>query len=412
MIEMNIDAPPASGARIVGDWLEVNGWAFDSQAAVTEILVTTSDGEQTRGTWGFPRPDVAAAFGAPHAHFSGFWAMLAPRSRAEALEISVRVTAADGSTRLQSRRVETFKVIEQRLQPVSACTWCGSARVAPVPRVQKGPYTLNQCGDCGVGFVSPLPNIDSLKGYYDEVYWDQSPAVLKKHDEHPDSGLVDKWLREHAANARQIMEVGCGPGLLLNGLRRRGYEVEGQDYSTRAAELALERFGINVRVAPLGELPVERFDGVVLRHVLEHSPTARADLQAVVRALRPGGVIILVTPSMDSFAREALESAWEWFVPPVHLFFCSVPGLRYFADQHGLELVQTGSRRGDAASTLGALRARLAYDGATMTRSERDRLASSVAALERAGDDAAEQVMAVLDRASELNCVLRKPFPQ
>lgn len=104
----------------------------------------------------------------------------------------------------------------------------------------------------------------------------------------------------------KILDVGCGFGFALGGLRLLGYHnVTGVEQSPQQAEVCRNAgFHVDVTddtVAWLKDQP-ESFDGIVLFDVLEHVPVSiQIDfLRAIHHALRPNGKLMLTVPNANS----------------------------------------------------------------------------------------------------------------
>jgi SAM-dependent methyltransferase len=106
--------------------------------------------------------------------------------------------------------------------------------------------------------------------------------------------------RSIAGDAR-IVEIGCGTGQMSLFLARADREIVALDLSREALKLgadAARRYGID-RVtfveADLNRLPLKdgAFDLVYSSGVLHHTPDPRAAFSRIVRAVRPGGTIVL-----------------------------------------------------------------------------------------------------------------------
>lgn len=103
-----------------------------------------------------------------------------------------------------------------------------------------------------------------------------------------------------------ILDFGCGFGQLLNALGKAGYShIEGADINPAA--IAHLR-NLSMVVHNLEELTnfyedfAERYDYVVMSHVLEHFPKEEAipQLTRVRRLLKPGGALIIMVPNAQS----------------------------------------------------------------------------------------------------------------
>jgi 2-polyprenyl-6-hydroxyphenyl methylase/3-demethylubiquinone-9 3-methyltransferase len=107
----------------------------------------------------------------------------------------------------------------------------------------------------------------------------------------------------------RVLDFGCGPGVIALALAGRGYEVVGLDGAPRMIEQAraeAARRGIaNVRFEAVsaGEVPVApaSFDAIVCSSVIEYVADDAKLVGDLVRALRPGGYLLISVPHTDSF---------------------------------------------------------------------------------------------------------------
>ncbi len=76
-----------------------------------------------------------------------------------------------------------------------------------------------------------------------------------------------------------MLDIGCGPGVLINQMRSRGWRVRGTERSPSAAEQARDVFHLDVSAVDVDELVAagDTYDAVVLWHVAEHLHTPEAD---------------------------------------------------------------------------------------------------------------------------------------
>jgi ubiquinone/menaquinone biosynthesis C-methylase UbiE len=138
-------------------------------------------------------------------------------------------------------------------------------------------------------------------------FWD---AAAPTFDHEPDhglrsaqtraawAGLLESWLPPAPAD---VLDLGCGTGSLSLLAAGAGHRVTGVDLAPRMVEQAREKLaaaGLPVRLllGDAAEPPVgaERFDAVLVRHLLWTLPDPPAALRTWAGLLRPGGRLVLI----------------------------------------------------------------------------------------------------------------------
>jgi SAM-dependent methyltransferase len=95
-----------------------------------------------------------------------------------------------------------------------------------------------------------------------------------------------------------ILENGCGVGMYVDHLSRFGGNVIGLEYDfERAAEARLRSLDIVNGAGEFLPLPSATFDLILSHEVIEHVQDDRLAIREMVRALKPGGRIILFAPN-------------------------------------------------------------------------------------------------------------------
>lgn len=143
--------------------------------------------------------------------------------------------------------------------------------------------------------------------FYDQVWQSFGSLDAQSPAAHHRRRLVIALAKEHAHSARRVLEVGCGPGLLLKELERElpAASISGADVSPAALAAARRRshesdlFVIDLEDPDFMRTHRERlqtFDLVIACEVLEHLADDLTALERLSALLVAGGQLIITVP--------------------------------------------------------------------------------------------------------------------
>jgi 2-polyprenyl-6-hydroxyphenyl methylase/3-demethylubiquinone-9 3-methyltransferase len=134
-----------------------------------------------------------------------------------------------------------------------------------------------------------------------QSWWDPKGPSKPLHDLNP---LRLEYIeRIIPLPEKQILDVGCGGGILSEAMARGGARVLGIDLSQAVLEVAElhaqeAKVVVEYRAVAAEDLALERpgaFDAVTCMEMLEHVPDPAATLAALAALVKPGGDIIVST---------------------------------------------------------------------------------------------------------------------
>jgi 2-polyprenyl-3-methyl-5-hydroxy-6-metoxy-1,4-benzoquinol methylase len=119
----------------------------------------------------------------------------------------------------------------------------------------------------------------------------------------------------------RVLDFGCGSGAFLSFARELGWHPFGVEMDVNAASV-VRSDGLNVLARSLAELDGKYeafFDVITLSHVIEHLHQPAKEIQRCFRLLKPGGLLWIETPNVDSFGFKLFGRYWRGLEAPRHL---------------------------------------------------------------------------------------------
>ena len=272
----------------------------------------------------------------------------------------------------------------RRLQLIDRpCNVCGSTKHRLIGS-KRGALTsfdfqIVKCSDCRFVWVNPGLDDASLMSLYDSDYYhgkgfDRFATYLSGSNgvqDHPCYASSDIANRVSAAARRigvrgkNLLDIGCGLGMLIKELNMLGFQACGLETSSFAAQKCQSE-GLEVLNAQLAEHPFgsRQFDIITMIEVIEHVPAPKTLLQQAAALLGPGGILYVQTGNVEhafSFMRRldhglrrirvlrdkrwnlrrALSPVmWDYFSLEGHVSYLAPGTLSLLYGQCGLETIQ------------------------------------------------------------------------
>ncbi len=172
---------------------------------------------------------------------------------------------------------------------------------------------LHQCNQTGLQFFTPLDAVGSGKLY----------AQLQRFDWYY---MPNKWEHQIAlkdlAKCNNVLEIGSGAGAFVQSAIAAGIKIRGIELNETAVKMAqqnhlpIERLDLE----KAAELYDRALDGVCSFQVLEHVCDPKRFIEASVKLLKPGGVLVYCVPNAESFLKHQYNIL---DMPPHHMLLWS-----------------------------------------------------------------------------------------
>jgi 2-polyprenyl-3-methyl-5-hydroxy-6-metoxy-1,4-benzoquinol methylase len=247
------------------------------------------------------------------------------------------------------------------------CAVCGSDKkqLLTVAHGNRGlPYIAEDhdvmvCESCGLVYLDPQHAESDYARYYasaDYAPITASPkAVLRRQDYRriQASYLIDTINKVKASPLSElsVLDIGCGPGVLLYHLREAGMNVTGLEASPEAAGYAEKSFGLNIIHGSIFDnvLTEKSFDVVTSTASMEHFTDPLAAVMTMKRALRPDGLLFINTPDLLGMVLKKGEHHCFKFV---HTYYFTEKSLANLLERAGLRIVRNWTLKPQIESTI------------------------------------------------------------
>lgn len=179
-------------------------------------------------------------------------------------------------------------------------------------------------------------------------WWDPQGEMRPLHDLNP--VRLQYVERAGPLAGREILDVGCGGGLLAEAMARKGARVTGIDMADDLVQVAtLHALEAGIEVAyryesaeQHAEQRAGHYDVVTCMEMLEHVPDPAAVIEALGRLVRPGGHVFVSTlnrtPKAYAMAVLGAEYVLRLLPPGTHTYekFIRPSELRQWSKAAGL----------------------------------------------------------------------------
>ena len=185
-------------------------------------------------------------------------------------------------------------------------------------------------------------------------WWDPDSEFRPLHQINP---LRLQWIESLVPLAnKQVLDVGCGGGILAEAMAQRSAQVLGIDLAVKPLKVAqLHALESGVHNVDYREVPVEalaaeqpaRFDVVTCMEMLEHVPAPESVVAACAALVKPGGWVFFSTlnrnPKAFLFAIVGAEYVLKLLPRGTHEYekFIRPSELARWCRDAGLELQRT-----------------------------------------------------------------------
>lgn len=215
------------------------------------------------------------------------------------------------------------------------CAVCGGATQRPEWTVTDtllgtpGEHRIVRCPECGALRMSPRLSFAERRASFGDLYPLFDWALGRKWAEPGERiarfrAQIDEINRRHRPG--RLLDVGCGDGYFLLGMKQRGWEVRGIELHGKVAAYAADTLGLDVTAGAEHEVDWEGpYDCITLFGVLEDVDDPNDCLKRCYDNLAGDGLLVVQTHNIESWEARRFGDRWFNVDAPRHVWHFS-PG--------------------------------------------------------------------------------------
>lgn len=197
-------------------------------------------------------------------------------------------------------------------------------------------WSVVRC-ECSLEFLYPQPTADDLKEFYASEYRANSGTVMSRYlrDVYE---AVERSGRLTLNENTRLLEMGSGSGAFLSVARSEIPKAWGVEPDRESWDWIASQEGLTV-YRSVGELPEhDRFDLIVMFHVLEHLPDPVGFLKILKGKLAENGKIVVEVPNCDDAMLGNKAYRKKYFYQKAHLWYFNKATLSWVFDKADIDV--------------------------------------------------------------------------
>lgn len=208
-------------------------------------------------------------------------------------------------------------------------------------------FTYIECCGCGSLYCEPMPGKAMLALMYGRGYATNFQSEIAIPDP-KEPGRTLEWLQRMETGV--FVDYGCGQGALLVDAAKLNWEPIGVELDAEVATQVTNQTGFRVvnDVDELINTCSASADAVHLGDVIEHLTLPDQQMPAILRLLKPGGVLIAQGPleanaNLFTFCLSLVRRLRPWHrteMATYHVLLATAPGQRKFFRRFGLNEIE------------------------------------------------------------------------
>jgi 2-polyprenyl-3-methyl-5-hydroxy-6-metoxy-1,4-benzoquinol methylase len=186
-----------------------------------------------------------------------------------------------------------------------------------------------------------MPEEKDLFQYYDENFYESKGMNFSLRDRFINGmqfyAMKQSIRRLFGSKPIKILDYGSGQGQQMAYLKSLGHDVEGCEISKSGRDISKKKYGFDIHVVndQFFTNNVEKYDLVILSHVLEHLPKPFHYLNKLNNIIASNGYFAVDVPNINSWEASLYKSIYIHLDIPRHVHHYSKKSLTILMNKNG-----------------------------------------------------------------------------
>ena len=225
----------------------------------------------------------------------------------------------------------------------AVCPQCKGEATPFVSSTDLNRHTTNQifnyfqCQRCRLVFMHPIP--ENMQPFYRGGF-QKIPGNLAELRAIAATETYRMQPILKYKSGGKLLEIGPWMGIFSCNAKDAGFEVTAIEIDQQCVDFLNDVVGVKALQSsnPAETLSRmdETFDVIALWHCLEHLPTPWLVIEKAAARLKPGGVLLIAIPNIESAEFSILKGSWQHLDAPRHIYFYPTQSLVNICSANGL----------------------------------------------------------------------------
>lgn len=194
------------------------------------------------------------------------------------------------------------------------------------------------CNNCHFVFSNPYIHKKDILAFYAKLTDSNYSSEAKGREKNFKKIL--KRLSHIPLPGNQLLDIGAASGIFLNVAQDFGYDVMGIEPSVDFVKEAKKIYNLDLFLGSIDNFKSsKRFSVISLIDIIEHLADPLAFFKKISKLLEKEGILVIVTPDINSFAAKVFKKKW-WHYRTAHVNFFNLHSIKYLLKKFNIRIIK------------------------------------------------------------------------